>query len=435
MKDTSTTPEIHGNTTRLDTDMSTTTHHNDTSIDDAGTFELIPRAHHDAGIGHPYTVNPNFFSSNVDTETRADVTEFVSWCSVQGIDTRSFVTDVAEFGDTDDERARTNGGILPLQFDDVLSDWINSTDDAPGTDWHDRYNRVAEFNSSFEFPDTVPTRVVFRSFLPRAGWLNSSGVIALMPDVSATSRGDECMSYMHHGQHGSASRSLVTTLFMVGTMTRARGIDELQSLGYRVHDDYRTPGVAVPPSANDPALLHADNTHTIRRNSDALVHVQSSTPYNNRAYSLRGRAISVPRGTVVISHDADGDRCASIELQYPGNRVAGTGGTGQTFTVGDMPRHYVAELLHELRRTTGTTDAVVFVSWSYQTVIGWHRVDADGTPVNGTTVVPSVRYSQTTNGHQSAITGTQFAGAESARLGKGATPYTTSWQTRRAHER
>lgn len=62
-----------------------------------------------------------------------------------------------------------------------------------------------------------------------------------------------------------------------------------------------------------------------------------------------------------------------------------------------------------------------YVVWSYETVIAWVRV-------NGGITMPPVRYSNTTTQHQHLVAtalGVSFTSTESARMGKGKTPYTS----------
>ena len=53
------------------------------------------------------------------------------------------------------------------------------------------------------------TRVIFRKFLDHQDTDYGDGVIALFPDEPGTNDPATCMSYMHTGQHGSASTRII----------------------------------------------------------------------------------------------------------------------------------------------------------------------------------------------------------------------------------
>ena len=86
---------------------------------------------------------------------------------------------------------------------------------------------------------TEKTRVILRRF--------GSEVIALFPDIDA-GRG-LCMSYMHIGQHGGASRSLTrdTKPAHMGEPDTAALVRELTSLGYDLQIIQRMPPVRKEP--------------------------------------------------------------------------------------------------------------------------------------------------------------------------------------------
>ena len=69
------------------------------------------------------------------------------------------------------------------------------------------------------------TKVIFRKF-------RNGEVIALFPQEAATSDGWECMSYMHVGQHGSASPTIVHETKPAMWDEFVELLRELQSIGY-----------------------------------------------------------------------------------------------------------------------------------------------------------------------------------------------------------
>lgn len=359
-------------------------------------------------ITAPYVMPRHAVSARMETlyPGMTDVVgNFVTWCAAHDIDTSKILDDEAY--DATVGAPDTDDAIEFHELSATLSDYLNDaqwflTRPCPSVE-HDYELLTAYLSHCPSFPDTRPTRVVFRSFTPNGDWTDPNGVIALMPDVNG-GRG-QLLSYMHHGQHGQASASLLDTLFRPYAPTRYEaGVRELEAIGYRVDVDRTPGGVTAPPPAPDPALHDAGNSHVILRNGDAEIHVRSSTAFNNRAYTFRGRNIAVPRGTVVVYNRAETGRTATIELQYPGNRAAGTGGTGRMIELGELPHEYATALVHELRRTTGTRDAVVYLVWSYSTVIHWHRVESNGTGVESdTSVTPPVRYTATTSVHQRLV--------------------------------
>jgi hypothetical protein len=76
--------------------------------------------------------------------------------------------------------------------------------------------------------DTEPlTRVIFRKFLDHKDTHYGDGIIALFPDEPGTNDPATCISYMHVGQHGSASMHLV---YGEPRTTRAASPDEYADL-------------------------------------------------------------------------------------------------------------------------------------------------------------------------------------------------------------
>lgn len=109
--------------------------------------------------------------------------------------------------------------------------------------------------------------------------------------------------------------------------------------------------------------------------------------------------------------------------------AAGSAYRRESFEVGNVSgtRHFVAcketfgDLPEEYRADFGDAEYAV---WSYETPIGWMRRD-------GSLFMPPVRYSLTTTQHQYLLArawGIPFDTTESARKGKGRTPYTRGWQ-------
>ena len=99
--------------------------------------------------------------------------------------------------------------------------------------------------------------------------------------------------------------------------------------------------------------------------------------------------------------------------------------------VGDLPEKYVDQLTADMRDI-----GIHYVVWSYQTVIAWVRRNGHswGDVEGGGITIPPVRYSNTTTQHQHMVAralGQRFTSTESARKGKGRTPYTESWQSRK----
>lgn len=99
--------------------------------------------------------------------------------------------------------------------------------------------------------------------------------------------------------------------------------------------------------------------------------------------------------------------------------------------VGDLPEKYELALRADLRDMPP-----VFIVWSYSTVIAWRRKNGHAwdDPDKGGVTVPPVRYSLTTTQHQHVVARALgldgFMSSESAREGKGKTPYTKGWQSR-----
>jgi hypothetical protein len=82
---------------------------------------------------------------------------------------------------------------------------------------------------------------------------------------------------------------------------------------------------------------------------------------------------------------------------------------------GDLPEKYVQRFLADYE-----DGGVAYVVWSYETVVAWVVDD-------GRIAFPPVRYSNTTTQHQYLVARAlrqEFASTESARKGKGKTPYT-----------
>lgn len=87
---------------------------------------------------------------------------------------------------------------------------------------------------------------------------------------------------------------------------------------------------------------------------------------------------------------------------------------------GDLPAGWVSVLKHG-NQDHGGYAAIAYVVWSYETIVAWVYND-------GHIVMPPVRYSNTTTQHQHLIAralGVPFTTTESARKGKGKTPYTS----------
>lgn len=77
---------------------------------------------------------------------------------------------------------------------------------------------------------------------------------------------------------------------------------------------------------------------------------------------------------------------------------------------GDLPEKYLDDLITK----------ATYIVYSYRTPIAWVRTD-------GSICIPPVRYSNTTTQHQWMVAralGVSFYSSESARKGKGRTPYT-----------
>jgi hypothetical protein len=80
--------------------------------------------------------------------------------------------------------------------------------------------------------DTTKTKVIFRK------WKDNGDIIALFPELNfangAANRGN-IMSYMHVGQHGEASESLLRERSRLVTATTKEAADlkaELETIGY-----------------------------------------------------------------------------------------------------------------------------------------------------------------------------------------------------------
>lgn len=271
-------------------------------------------------------------------------------------------------------------------------------------------------------------RVVFRSFTECGAWNDPDGVIALFPDDQES---DHLIgSYMHHGQHGGADPALIGSLFTVTPSQRAGLVAELESLGYALDIDTVTPGrLPRPLAAEVDRQPRAESFRSLRRNGDALDAVRSRVPFANRSHTLTGRIVFVPVGAIVTRVDgaatrADGDTLAHITVQTPGY-ISGETIT-EVITTGALPSVHVSALvrtLTDIARNPATNHA--YVVSSFDTPIAW----ADSIEPTSTLHVPPVRYSSTTGKHQTNITGGYFHGSESARSGRGKTPFGTGWQT------
>jgi len=78
--------------------------------------------------------------------------------------------------------------------------------------------------------DTEKTKVIFRTFKD-----GSENVIALFPDELGDSSLGTCLSYMHIGQHGSASSIDITDTTRPSTKDELKPLyAELESLGYNL---------------------------------------------------------------------------------------------------------------------------------------------------------------------------------------------------------
>lgn len=148
------------------------------------------------------------------------------------------------------------------------------------------------------------------------------------------------------------------------------------------------------------------NRITLPDNASAHGAVLNETEFDNKSGTLCARVLTIPKGAPVWYSEPD----SAIIIE-----------TGSTITVdcirtGSLPADHRLQLLHDCRNGTGSEDHTVYVVWSYDTPIMW-------VPSNGAKYVPSVRYSLTTTRHQAAITGGYFSGSESARAGKGQSPY------------
>ena len=77
--------------------------------------------------------------------------------------------------------------------------------------------------------DTEKTKVIFRQ------WPNGD-VIAMFPEIAVDTVGFNCQSYMHVGQHGAASPSLVQDTKPADMKDKAviNLIAELEKIGYNL---------------------------------------------------------------------------------------------------------------------------------------------------------------------------------------------------------
>lgn len=83
--------------------------------------------------------------------------------------------------------------------------------------------------------DTEQTKVIFRKFK------DDKGVIAYFPELPGTNDFNTCLSYMHLGQHGSASIDFSNTLKAYPSEYESLK-KELESLGYNLKIGYRMSG-------------------------------------------------------------------------------------------------------------------------------------------------------------------------------------------------
>ena len=86
---------------------------------------------------------------------------------------------------------------------------------------------------------------------------------------------------------------------------------------------------------------------------------------------------------------------------------------------GDLPQQWIDVFFEHFNGEPDGFSGVDYVVWSYQTVIAWVRR-------GGEVVMPPVRYSNTTTQHQHLVArafGVPFTSTESARKGKGKSPY------------
>jgi len=72
-----------------------------------------------------------------------------------------------------------------------------------------------------------PTTVVFRK------WPNGD-VLALFPEVPANTRGNDCQSYAHVGQHSAADPAIVYSTQPASPEEYAELKKELESIGYNL---------------------------------------------------------------------------------------------------------------------------------------------------------------------------------------------------------
>jgi hypothetical protein len=147
------------------------------------------------------------------------------------------------------------------------------------------------------------------------------------------------------------------------------------------------------------------NRITLPDNASALNAVRSRNEFDNKTGTLTARYVEIPS----IDHEpyyseSDGAIIIPTESEITVNCVR----------VGSLPEQHREQLLTDIfdaRQHHGG----IYVVWSYDTPIMWR--------IGEHTTVPSVRYSLTTTRHQKAITGGYFSGSESARAGKGQSPY------------
>lgn len=279
---------------------------------------------------------------------------------------------------------------------------------------------------------TTPTRVIFRSFTEYGTATDPDGVIALFPDEQHDRTGRTIDSYMHHGQHGAADPALIATLYTTTPTQRAPLVAELQSLRYVLDVDTTTPGRLPRPYAADRGRYAAyDRFRALRRNSDAADAVRERVPFANRSHSLSARTVYVPVGATFDRVDGgrvrtDGDIIAHIRITTPSDPRTGTS-TTEILTTAALPPAHVSALLASLVGVSRNPNVDnVYVASSYDTPILW----AAGLEPDSPVTMPRVRYSATTTRHQEEVTGGTFTSTESARDGRGSTPFGTGWQSR-----
>jgi len=91
--------------------------------------------------------------------------------------------------------------------------------------------------------DTYKTKVIFRAF-------KDGEVLAIFPEIPWNSDISSCMSYLHTGQHGSASELITDTTRLASEGEYAPLKRELEQIGYnlevhkKIHHTYRATRIA-----------------------------------------------------------------------------------------------------------------------------------------------------------------------------------------------